>query len=78
MSVHTETTNRDRAQVNVEADPEDEYEVIEDIDVNMNSKGEYVEFMLKWLLQCTVSIKADSDSSQESCVMNSAGNLVNS
>ena len=29
----------------MEADPEDECEVIEDIDVNMNSKGEYVEFM---------------------------------
>ena len=29
----------------MEVDPEDECEVIEDIDVNMNSKGEYVEFM---------------------------------
>ena len=29
----------------MEADPEDECEVIEDMYVNMNSKGEYVEFM---------------------------------
>ena len=36
---------KDRAQIKVEVESGDDCEVINDIDVNMNSEGEYFEFM---------------------------------
>ena len=51
-SVHAESEHKvrsilikDRAKVRVEVEPEEECEVIEDIDANMRSQGEYVEFV---------------------------------